>query len=80
MCTRLTIEHDIYWHSPVPNETWASLFYDLFKIRNLWKNEIAAKNDSIRSLTATAVGERFKINVYARFRPLEVATGNYDPQ
>lgn len=71
LCYRLTIERKVY--SPLklsPGMTWKKTFLELYKIRNLWVGDahttIVGQSESFQSISK----ENFKINVYARFRPL----------
>jgi hypothetical protein len=82
LCTRLSSEHLIYIPSTIPTkDTWRSVFLDMYHLRSLWfhPNDDATGSAHGRydnsSINATAekyrapVKERFKISVFARFRP-----------
>ena len=70
LAKRLAIENGVYVPPVLPsNETWKTLFYDLYKLRNIWQSNY---NDNQLHTNHNANGnkkERFKINVYARFCP-----------
>jgi hypothetical protein len=71
LCQRLSEEHDIYVPRVLPSsDTWKSLFFELFKIRSLWKSKDMDITHYIKTEGKT-VSDRFKINVYARFRPFK---------
>lgn len=66
LCTRLAAENGIYVpKNPPPSETWKSLFLELYKLKHLW-NPSAQMTPSMNP----TLRERFKISVYAKFRPL----------
>lgn len=82
LCTRLSAEHLIYIPSTIPTkDTWRSVFLDMYHLRSLWFHPDDNATGSAHgrydnsSINATAekyrapVKERFKISVYARFRP-----------
>lgn len=77
LCQRLAVEHGLYVPlSPPPNESWRLLFLELFRLRHLWKISTphVTNTSSYEDLQLTATNqfkERFKISVYAKFRPLE---------
>mmetsp|Transcript_25872 Transcript_25872/g.43132 ORF Transcript_25872/g.43132 Transcript_25872/m.43132 type:complete len:889 (+) Transcript_25872:106-2772(+) len=85
---RLAIEHGVYIPPVLPtNETWKTLFYEAFKLRHVWdpsdRSIPSADNEGATIPLSNAretVGERFKISVFARFRPVEkqpnVGVGN----
>ncbi len=69
LANRLAVENGVYVPAILPaNETWKGLFSDLYKLRNLWS---PAQNVTVSShqYSKESVGERFKISVFARFRP-----------
>lgn len=77
LAQRLAIECAVYV-PPLPpaNETWKSLFMELYKLRNIWKPHAltaaaAAPADptSAEGGSREGSGSRFKISVYARFKP-----------
>ncbi len=71
MCNRLSLEHGVYAPPVLPTaDSWQSMFIDLFRIRNLWTGSLHSPDDLSSYNTHSHVGERFKISVYARFRPL----------
>jgi hypothetical protein len=68
LARRLAIEHGIYVPPVLPaNESWRSLFRDLYRLRNLWTP--AEEDQIVLSNSNEGVGERFKISVFARFCP-----------
>jgi len=79
LCTRLSAEHHVYIPSIIPTkDTWRSVFVEMYHLRSLWYQSEVASNarDSIGNLDTAVVQkyrapvkERFKISVYARFRP-----------
>lgn len=70
LCERLSTENGIYIPPVLPNQSnWKLLFFELWQLRNLWSagdNNIDDISKSIQS------SERFKINVYARFKPKSI--------
>jgi hypothetical protein len=72
LCYRLCMENGIYVPSSVPpNETWKTLFLDLYKLRYLWKPQAISSSDGFQITSTSEFKERFKISVYVKFRPLE---------
>lgn len=72
LANRLAVENGVYVPQVLPaGESWKSLFTDLFKLRNLWVPTAEADHDwsDHYGSPSESVGERFKISVYARFRP-----------
>lgn len=85
LCTRLSAEHLIYIPSTIPTkDTWRSVFLDMYHLRSLWfhpdddDTAAAATGSSAHDTSAgkyrAPVKERFKISVYARFRPSNATT------
>jgi hypothetical protein len=85
LCTRLSVEHLIYIPSTIPTkDTWRSVFLDMYHLRSLWFHSDDDATGSAHgrydnsSINVTAekyrapIKERFKISVYARFRPSDV--------
>jgi hypothetical protein len=75
---RLADENGLYvpHHLPV-NETWKTLFLELFKLRNLWQPPSVSGHPSAANLQITATNEfkeRFQISVFAKFRPIQEKT------
>lgn len=71
LANRLAIENGVYVPTILPaNETWKGLFKDLYKLRNLWSPSANVVETS-HQYSKESVGERFKISVFARFRPLD---------
>lgn len=70
LCDLLARESFLYFNAPAPTESWRTLFLDLFKLRNIWLGD---KNQFLQSTEGNSkvlqIGERFKVNVYVRFRP-----------
>lgn len=69
LANRLAIENGVYVPAVLPtSETWKSLFFDIYKLRTLWvpSEQLGADN---HQYSQESVGERFKISVFARFRP-----------
>lgn len=71
LANRLAVENGVYVPAVLPaSETWRSLFIDIYKLRTLW---IPSSEDSAEfypySPPSDSIGERFKISVFARFRP-----------
>lgn len=77
LCSRLSAEHGIYTPTTPPyTETWKTLFLELFKLRNLWIAPYLDGADAATALanaqqTSNEFRERFKISVYAKFRPVQ---------
>lgn len=66
LCQRIAIEHGLYVsYQPPANETWRTLFFDLWKLRQLWSPRLDLTVQSDQTFQ-----ERFKISVFAKFRPL----------
>jgi hypothetical protein len=64
LCQRLAIENGIYVpHTPLHGLTWRTLFLELFKLRNLWTGSTSTTDGNEK-------GERSKIGVYVKFRPV----------
>lgn len=69
MCYRLMVDYKLY--SPLKltaGVTWKSMFMELFNIRHIWSGDDSSRqsgHDPDRK------SERAKINVYARFRPID---------
>lgn len=74
---RLHIEHGIYFPTTLGKEqTWKTLFLELDKKRHLWEaNDVVASDSS--GGVSSCDGDKFRISVYARFKPL---TGDNKPQ
>lgn len=71
LAQRLAIECAVYV-PPLPpaNETWKSLFMELYKLRNIWKpHALTAAAAAADGGSREGSGSRFKISVYARFKP-----------
>eukprot|EP01038_Epipyxis_sp_PR26KG_P005873 gene5873-8098_t len=69
MCKILSSQNMIYVPSTLPSgDTWKSLFVELHKIRGLW-NSSERNNEVIALSNESDSNLRFKISVYARFRP-----------
>lgn len=69
LANRLAVENGVYVPAVLPaSETWRSLFVDIYKLRTLW---VPAEQESVdhHQYNNESVGERFKISVFARFRP-----------
>lgn len=63
MCVRLVIENKVYSSLKLsPGVSWKNMFLDMFRLRNLWRyvDQIGCRNETMT-----------KVNVYARFRPLD---------
>ena len=68
LCIRLAREHGIYIPVSLPfGETYKSLFKELFPQKDMWKSQ-ETDDESVAATT----NSRFKINVFAKFRPLSV--------
>lgn len=66
LCQRLAIENGVYMPTTPPQgESWRTLFLELYKLRFIWTSKPAEIFGTQR-----AMDERFKISVYAKFRPL----------
>jgi hypothetical protein len=80
LCQRLSLEHGLYVpNNPPLNENWRTLFFELYKLRNLWRSNesmILSPHDHLQLTTQNDFKERFKISVFAKFRPLEIEYGN----
>ena len=63
-----SFEHGVYVPPALPYQSnWKSLFFELYALRNLGsKVDI---NDHNNNLQTSSTSERFKISVYARFKP-----------
>ena len=62
MCRRLALEHGVYVPPALPSgESWRAVFFELYELRNMWN----AHQSELKSNDT----DRFKINVFARFRP-----------
>jgi hypothetical protein len=70
LCQRLSYEHGVYMPPSLPYQSnWKSLFFELYALRNLWsKVDINDDNNDLQT-SSTTTSERFKISVYARFKP-----------
>lgn len=78
LCTRLSTEHGVYTPVTPPfSENWKTLFFELFKLRRLWNAPYVNLDDptamALNPLQSSdEFNERFKISVYAKFRPHQV--------
>lgn len=79
LANRLAAESGVYVPPVLPaSESWRTLFIDLYKLRSLWRpeEELSLSELSMSPTKLNKVGsnehtgERFKISVFARFRPL----------
>jgi hypothetical protein len=73
LCERVSFEYFIYIPAVLPSsDSWKSLFKECYKIRDLWKIKVASSNlNTLQEHQGDEKieQERFKISVYARFRP-----------
>jgi hypothetical protein len=79
LCHRLCMESGLYVPSSVPpNETWKTLFLDLYRLRYRWKPQVispsSSPSDNLQLSNSNAFKDTFKISVYVKFRPLEGLT------
>jgi kinesin family protein 5 len=58
---------------PLINESWKSLFIELYKLRHLWKPQSIETAEEAGLSANMEFKERFKISVYAKFRPVQNA-------
>lgn len=71
LASRLSIEHGVYVPSVLPaSYEWYSLFQELYKLRFVWRPVDDVWGIGNQKCDGT-IGTRFKISVYARFRPSE---------
>lgn len=79
LCSRLVFEHQLYIPLTGINN-WKSVFYELYKKRDMWMDSSAETSIDVKS-DANAVSNaqmlastqsRFKINVFAKFRPVSM--------
>jgi len=71
---RLILEDGVYAPlQPLPGSSWKSMLQELYPLRNMWSFEVDhSLYPTATPATASAnaiTTDRFKINVYARFRP-----------
>lgn len=73
LCQRLSAEHGVYTPITPPfSDNWKTLFFELFKLRHLWTSPYLDLNDALvanAQQNSNEFKERFKISVYAKFRP-----------
>lgn len=72
MCRRLALEHGVYVPPSLPSgESWRAVFFELYELRKMWNAHQSADVSELKSNGT----DRFKINVFARFRPDDNKTG-----
>jgi hypothetical protein len=72
MCMRLVAEHNVYSSLRLgPGLTWKKMFLEMYRLRNLWR--CVDCSDSSYGHESMS-----KVNVYARFRPLDAENVTMD--
>jgi hypothetical protein len=77
LSNRLSIENGVYVPPVLPTaESWKTLFREAYKLRNIWHDQNNEEGSDFHTMeskgkSAYLAGERFKVSVFARFRPVD---------